>query len=130
MTKSKPNIIENSKRWDRNHPFRRWCIGSKHHHKKYKVNITLDELETMAKSTPYCNICGVKLDYTQGSHSGKQGKMNIYSPTLDRKNNESYLDLSNTWIICNQCNRTKGDRTWVEYIQHCKFILEKFGSEL
>ena len=129
MIKIKDNIIKNHDTWNKKHPFRRWCISSKSHHKKYIFNISLDELETLAINTPVCPICGCKLNYNQSRHSGKNKKMTPDSPTLDRINNDTELYITNVWIVCNACNRAKSDKPMKEYVKYCKMIVDKFGDK-
>jgi len=128
MIRIKENIRKNHDAWNERHPFRRWCISSKSHHKQYIFNISLDELETLAINTPICPICGTPLNFIQSRHSGKNNKMSTYSPTLDRINNEQEMNIDNVWIICNACNRAKSDKPLKEFIKYCKMIVNKFDT--
>lgn len=66
------------------------------------------------------------MDYSVGT---KDGKIKANSPTVDRVDNARYLDANNVVILCNKCNRTKGDRTFVEFVEFCKMIADKFYSK-
>lgn len=108
------------------HPHRVWATSVIGGHKKhgYEIMITLNQLESMALKTKICPICGVTLDYSRLTKNGK----NLHnSPSLDRKNNGDVLSVSNIWIICKECNVTKGRRSMKEFISYCKMVGEKYG---
>lgn len=54
------------------------------------------------------------------------GKTQDDSPTLDRLNNEDFINLDNIQILCCQCNNFKRDRTIPELIEWCKKAIEVF----
>ena len=114
---------EGMRKWEKSHPYRSWAYKTRNAHKAkgYEVELTNDEVEAMAKITPICPICGIELDYSVHT---KDGKIQSNSPSLDRKDGGKVLNVSNTWIVCNRCNRTKGDRTWKEFVSYCKMVAE------
>jgi len=106
-------------------PHRVWATSviSGHKRRGYTITITLNQLEAIALQTDICPICGVKLDYSRLTKDGK----NLHnSPSVDRKSNGDTLTKSNVWIICKECNVTKGRRTMKEFISYCKMIGEKY----
>jgi len=86
------------------------------------INISIEEVETLFKTTTHCPICGDKLDVTFGNGSTSK------SPSLDRINNEQELRTDNVWVICNECNTMKRTKTLTEYVNHCKRVVNKFGG--
>lgn len=115
---------EGGKKYKLKYPHRWWSSGTRslHRGRGYKINITLDELEKLAKPITHCPICDIKLDWSYGS----KGKAKFNSPTLDRINNEKTLTKKNVWIICYSCNRTKSNKTMKEFYIYCKNFVEKF----
>ena len=107
------------------HPFRQWAssVISTHKRSGYLINVTLDEMEQLSKETTHCPLCGVELDYRRLT---KKGKSQMNSPSLDRINNDKNLSTHNTWIICKECNTTKGSKTLKEFIAYCKMIGAKY----
>lgn len=115
--------------WKIKNPIRSWALRTINGHKKknYIINITVDQLCEIAIKTNNCPICSVDLDW----RPFKGTNHSIYnSPTLDRINNEKILNLSNVWIICNQCNMGKGARTLREYIDHCHNVIITNGDKI
>lgn len=123
VNNNKDKVNATQRRYDINHPERTWCRSSLTSHLRsgYIVNITVEQLEKLAQQTHLCKYCGVKLDYTRGS---KDGRMQLSSPSLDRKNNDNEMNINNVQIICHECNRTKGKRTDEEFINYCKKVSE------
>ena len=108
------------KKWAQDNKFRYWASVARRNHKpKNIVNITLKELTEIAEYTEICSICKIKLDY-----SLNKGRHQYNSPSLDRMNNENYLDIKNVWIICRKCNTTKNNRTVQEFIEYCKTVIK------
>lgn len=107
------------------YPIKDWVYATIANHKrKYKVNIKAKELISLANLTKYCPICNKKLDYSQGKR-----KLNLASPTIDRINNEKFLNKHNTWIICHQCNTTKNIRNFKQFVNYCTMVSNKFKKE-
>ena len=104
---------------------RGWCkdtiIG--HIKRGYVVLFDIDKLQDIIKYHPPCAICGAELEWFP------YGKNKWLSPTLDRINNEKYMTLENTQILCSQCNTSKLNRTQQQFIDHMKFILPKLDRE-
>lgn len=71
--------------------------------------------------SPKCAICDIALKW-------KPGKLQLNSPTLDRKNNEQILNMENVWIICHKCNTMKSINSLNELIAWCKMVVEKFDG--
>ncbi len=112
----------------RKNPKKSWVKNTIRYHKRrgILVNITIESLLKIIMDLKYCEICGIELNWDVGNK--------IYfktnSPTIDRKNNDKYIDKNNMLIVCHQCNVSKGKRKWKEFIEYCKIIYEKFGDEL
>jgi len=100
---------------------RLWAMGTIRSHnnskKGYTILLSVVVLTELAKNTRICYYCGCELDWTP-----LKGKLNMNSPTLDRRNNEKEIRLDNINIICTLCNTTKQDRTEKEFIEYCKRI--------
>lgn len=122
----KKQIAETGDKWRTNNPTRFWVNSTlqSHRRKGIIINITTDELLNIATKTTNCEICNVVLDFK------RKGKINIKSsPSLDRKNNDNYINKDNILITCYQCNATKGSRTWKEFINYCYNVVIKFYKE-
>lgn len=117
-------IKKYSKEYKENHKELIWAIRTYNTHKQkgFKMIITENELKTKLINTPYCPLCGCKLEYGDG-------KAQDNSPTLDRIDNETTLTNDNTWIICHKCNRTKGNRTLKEFIDYCTDVIFRYYFE-
>jgi len=111
---------EKIKERDRKNRHRIWTRSTIQSHKRkgYILNVSLDKLNEIAKNTIYCPICERKLNWYNS-------KLRSNSPTLDRINNEKINNIDSIWIICNQCNTTKGSRTLKEFIEYCKMITNR-----
>lgn len=115
------------KKYNKKNPHKHWIRHTLHNHrKKYKVNITIDELTKLAKETKKCIYCSRKLIFQYGKRGGKAEKD---SPSLDRIDNENELNINNVQIICFECNDMKGRKTHEGLIKWCKYIVERFGSK-
>jgi hypothetical protein len=123
---NKEKVCSMQKQWRNTHPQRVWASSVKGHHKSngYIVDITLDELENMANMTTNCPICGVNLNYSTRNGNTIE---RLSSPSLDRINNELHLNKDNVWIICTECNITKGRKLFKHFVEYCKMVGEKFG---
>jgi hypothetical protein len=85
-----------------------------------KVEITTSELEQLLENTTNCSICGIELkpDLGEGYYPN--------SPSVDRLNNETTLNIDNIWVVCRKCNTTKQNRSMKEFYHYCEFITNKF----
>lgn len=111
--------------WIRDNPKRIWAhrtIAS-HRRKGYIVSITPLELLEYAKGIKQCPYCGKTLNWTPF-----KGNADPLSPSVDRRDNQNHLTLENINIICVSCNRTKNDRSHVEFVEYCKRIVELYGE--
>jgi len=128
---------EYSKKYQKNNPekirkylkktsHRNWASHTRRDHKSkgYKIDISIDELEVIAKESKYCAICDIELDWGYGNKKYAQNN----SPSLDRTNNEKILNKDNIQIVCRRCNSTKQDRTMNEFIEYCTKISNKFNQ--
>lgn len=107
------------------YPIKDWVYATIANHKKrYKVNVKAKELISLANLTTHCSICNKKLDYSHGKK-----KLNLASPTIDRINNEKVLNKNNIWIVCHQCNTTKGIRKFNEFVKYCEMVVNKFNKK-
>ena len=123
---NRERCLENKRRWRANNPERRWAINtlSFHRQRGFEVNITLDALTELAKNTEECPLCGRELDWSFYT----KGHLQPNSPSLDRINNGDALTSENVWIICQECNRTKSDRTLMEFARYCKNVFRRLGD--
>jgi len=106
-------------------PIRAWVRGSlgSHRARGFKMKISIDELEKVARNISRCPYCNVELDWLQGN----KGHVKPKSPSLDRIHNGNVIDENSIQIICNRCNTIKGNEfgddlrcrliTMLKYIQ-------------
>lgn len=111
-----------AKRYLKN-PQKTWARATRAGHKRtgFDVIITLPELESLAHSTKNCFYCNCEIDWSLGNKGGKKPN----SPSLDRLNNEQTLTTRNVVICCDQCNTTKGNRTFQGFIDYCTKIANR-----
>ena len=88
-----------------------------HNRDGYIVNLSVSDVEEMAKRTTNCPLCGIELNY-------RNSKSLFNSPSLDRIDNEKELNRENVMIICHKCNMTKSNRTLKEFVEYCRKISE------
>lgn len=81
------------------------------------------DLESLAIETSHCVICGCELHYGE-----KGGRCAANSPTLDRKDGKSVLDIHDVQITCLRCNTTKGPRSMREFVEYCKMVAQRMES--
>lgn len=114
------------KDYARKNPRRRWAIACLAGHKRrgYTIEIASRELYQMALNTDSCFICGCRLDWGLGD----KGRMNKWSPTLDRLDNERVIRRTNIAILCHGCNATKRERTLREFYEYCRAVAARFHS--
>ncbi len=112
-------------KWKNNNSERLWAYGGLEKHKKrnFVIDMSIEQLVMLAKSTTLCLYCGVFLQYRNNAHGGRRD-----SATLDRKENGNSLSLENVQIICMRCNGTKHDRSHSEFIKYCVAISDKFNG--
>lgn len=97
-----------------------WCKNVLTGHRDYSINITVLELYDIIKDLENCPICGCKFDWwASKTYSNK--------PSLDRTNNDDFIDDTNIQVICHSCNRTKSNRTMKEFIEYCTMVADKYG---
>jgi len=102
----------------------KYCRWSKHTLRGHRlhgyiIDISINELEEIAKIATHCPICGRELSWNNS-------KLLPNSPSLDRKNNGKIIDKSSIWIICHLCNATKQNRTFKQFIEYCEMVSQKF----
>jgi len=116
------------KEYARKNPRRRWAISclAGHRRRGYRVEMTSEELYLLASKTEQCFICQTPLNWELGN----KGHMNNKSPTLDRLDNGNTIRSDNIRILCYQCNATKRDRTFEEFVDYCEEVCKKFHSHL
>jgi hypothetical protein len=101
-----------------------WIASSIRRHKSIGIEICTTQEELIkCNDINHCAICGNTLIIAKN-------KKNHSSPTLDRKNNERYMDKYNTQIICSACNSIKGARTMNQFLEWCKMISAKKEFEI
>ena len=126
----KDNNAEYTKRdkvWKVNHPIYVWADTSLRSHRKKGnvVDITTKELVNIATRSVKCELCNCDLDWTYGT---KSGKLQLNSPTLDRIDNENFINKNNIMILCHSCNATKRNRTLKEFHEYCKMITDNIAK--
>jgi len=89
---------------------------SSHRNRGYEILITSAEIKKKMDETVCCPLCGQEIDYS------RTPKDIFKMPSVDRINNESYLSIDNTWIICRRCNTAKGNLPLKEFVEYCKRI--------
>jgi len=114
-------MIRNIKN-EKANPQKYWASKTLGRHKQRgnEINITVEELETIANNTLTCKYCGCNLVFD----SRVKGVSRPYSPTLDRIDNENELNVNNVQIICRECNTAKGTKTHVEFINYCSSVIK------
>ena len=107
-------------------PYKWWAQNTIHGHRKrgFDVQLTVGQLEDLAKATSNCCICNVPFDW--GFSSNKE---RMREPSLDRINNAHILTIGSVQIICVKCNLTKGNRTMREFVRYCKGVSDKHESK-
>lgn len=120
------NVRETDKRWNMRNSRKRWVYSTlTKHRQKAIVNVSIDELFEKASDTNYCPICGVELDWSANT---KSGKTCANSPSLDRVHVDKTLNIVNVMIVCNACNTGKFNGSLDEYIKRCKRIASRFSD--
>jgi hypothetical protein len=106
------------------HPFKYWAQSTlkTHREKGLSVNLSAHDLITLAAKSPKCLLCECALDWTR-SNGRLSSKNWVTKPSLDRVNNDTFLNKDNVMLICCRCNRMKGKLTLAKFVQHCKNIL-------
>lgn len=119
---------EADNRWRDSNPERYWVLKTLNNHRRrgFRVEIAVDVLVKLAKTTKTCPLCGCELVW---SYDAKNGRRNS-CPTLDRIDNGKALTFNNVQIICNRCNATKYDRTMKEFVEYCKTIADSYSYML
>lgn len=79
------------------------------------------DLIKIAYNNENCAICGKLLRWERG-----YGKCAHDSPTLDRIDNENFIDVNNTQILCHRCNTAKGDLDMSSFVSYCEMVVKKF----
>lgn len=125
--KHREKRILKARLWAQSRPYRTWASHTLNAHKYrgFKINISLDDLEKLAKNTPVCAFCGILLNWSYGTE--KNGKIQQNSPTLDRIFNDPLLNINNIQILCHRHNTMKGNRPMPDFIKECKMISDKFS---
>jgi hypothetical protein len=124
--KNKDKIKVKIKKYREKNVHKRWAMGSLYNHKcmGFKISIDIDFLYELALKSTYCPYCRRELDWNFGV-----GLKSI-TPSLDRINNDNELRTGNVEIICNECNRTKGNRTKEGFIRYCKNVGDFYENNL
>lgn len=91
-------------------PCKAWASHTISNHRKngHLVQFTMQELASRASGITNCPVCNKQLNWFNARFSHD-------SPSLDRIDMDNVMTLDNVWIICAQCNTTKGSRTLVEF---------------
>lgn len=124
---NKDSHLKSSNDNRKKNPLSTWCnmVRASHKVNGFIVNITTKQLMGYIESHNSCEICGKSFDFTPfKGHATKD------SPSLDRKYNENEIRIDNIMMLCNDCNRKKGDIPFDKYILYCRDIWNKFKEEL
>lgn len=102
---------------------RKWVSTSLNSHRRrgYDVRISNQQLYDFIQDKYTCAYCGIVLKWESN------GGFVDDSPTVDRVDNENYIDMNNIQIICTKCNGTKRNRTHKEFVEYCNNIVQIFG---
>ena len=113
------------KRYRERNPEKAWASATifSHRSKGIDVRISLKELGDIAKVSKDCALCGIVLNWKYGQKDKRQ--MIMKSPSLDRLNNEQFIDKNNFMIICYRCNASKGSLSLTNYISHCENVVNR-----
>lgn len=122
LEEHRDEILARSREYEKSARRAEWARGTIRSHKcnGYTVNLTVAQIHEIASHTTHCRYCGGVLDYSKKGARGPK----VNSPTLDRIDNDSFLDLTNVQIICNRCNISKVDRSHSEFITYCENLLK------
>lgn len=90
---------------------------------KCQINISDEEIFFKVNYTTHCKYCGKPLIWSPDIPAWSV-------PSLDRKDNENFLNYDNTQFICNLCNTTKSTKTEEQFYNHLQHIVDKFGHEV
>lgn len=110
-----------------NNPYKYWAKNTRQYHesKGIRVDMSVEQIEKAARAHGHCQMCGKSLYYGRKRNGVSSGD----SPTLDRINNQMYINENNVFITCLSCNASKRDRSLKEFVAFCKMIYEKFGKD-
>jgi hypothetical protein len=100
-----------------------WARGTISNHKKdgIEFKFTPKQLETFVSNINECFFCGKELCWDNNASRDN-------SPSLENLHTKTMLTLSDIVIVCFLCNTTKGKRTFIEFLNYCKDITEKFNT--
>ncbi len=93
-----------------------------HKAKGFDIQLAPHELEALARDATNCRICDVPLDWINRTQT------NLYSPTLDRIDNEKIVSSTTIQIVCKRCNTSKCDMTMSEFVNYCEMVTKKFAN--
>lgn len=126
---NKERIKEYGKKYHKNNYIRIWVNHTLYQHKKRGIMYSptfKEDLLKKALEKPSCSICHRELEwYSTGKY-----KTTELSPTLDRINNDNYMDIDNVDIICHKCNTKKNSDTLEENLVWCKQFEEYANKKL
>jgi hypothetical protein len=110
---------------DRERRTRKWASASLTAHRKngYIISITLNELYEYALLVNKCEYTGIVLNWFSRVCSPT-------SPTIDRIDNGNESRLDNIRIVSHRINVMKQDLSFTDYINHCKYMVERYGCEI
>jgi transposase len=125
-------VLQYSKEYRAKRPHRTWASGVVANHKVrgIQIDISLDDLTTLAEATKECRYCHKTLNWS--SDGSKNSRISDDSPTIDVLDNEKYVNsiwqgdrnTSDTiTICCHDCNTSKHNRTFIEWIVFSKNLL-------
>ena len=102
----------------------RWARSTiaRHKSKGFMVTLRSRQLYDMIKDIDKCSICGCELNWNGG-------KVSNISPTIDRVDNEMFINKDNIQILCHRCNRIKGTMLMSEFVSYCNIVSDNFKCD-
>jgi len=125
---NRDKVLESKRNWSRHYsrtyPYKCWARVTLTNHKTngFDVRLTRSELETLARKTTNCHICGTQLDWINRT------KTNPSSPTLDRVDNSKIISKATSQIVCLRCNMAKCNMKMKKFIDYCEMVATKFAN--
>ena len=93
---------------------------SLHDHRKKGIEVIGSITEYTHTYTGECAYCGEEFDiFSSNRHR---------TGSIDRKSNSNIMTPDDVQWLCNQCNRTKADRSHEEFIEYVKTLYKKYGG--
>lgn len=98
-----------------------WASNTIGGHKRngFTCDFRPKELEKFVLNIDNCQFCNKQFNWMNT-------KVSNDSPTMERLNNEKIIKLDKIAIICHQCNCSKSNLNFNEFVEYCSRIYNKF----